>query len=167
LKWLPKSQQERRDCKGNIVQDEVCSLWEGNAPFLFSAAGGAMSIFVFDKPDNAQEALTSLLATLAGMIDLPQIFVLIKVVDEPREQIVSWRFVKNLKAFLAQAFTFGRPDSADTAEVLRNALDVIDDDVPLLGVLVKYKNSQIVNWRFLEAYRSTLLASILPEDKEN
>jgi len=145
----------------------VCSLWEGNAPFLFSAAGEAMSIFVFDKSDNPQEALTSLLTTLTGMIDLPQIFVLIKVVDEPRKQIVSWRFIKSLKAFLAQAFTFGRPDSADTAEVLRDALDVIDNDVPLLGVLVKYKNSQIVNWRFLEAYRSTLLASILPGDKEN
>jgi hypothetical protein len=125
-----------------------------------------MSIFVFDKPDNPQEALTSLLTTLAGMIDLPQIFVLIKVVDEPREKIVSWRFVKNLKAFLAQAFTFGRPDSANAAEVLRDALEVVDDEVPLLGVLVKYKNTQIVNWRFLEAYRSMLLASILPGDKE-
>ena len=125
-----------------------------------------MSIFVFDKPDNPQEALTSLLTTLAGMIDLPQIFVLIKVVDEPREKIVSWRFVKNLKAFLAQAFTFGRPDSANAAEVLRDALEVVDDEVPLLGVLVKYKNTQIVNWRFLEAYRSMLLASILPGDRE-
>jgi len=125
-----------------------------------------MSIFVFDKPDNPQEALTSLLTTLAGMIDLPQIFVLIKVVDEPREKIVSWRFVKNLKAFLAQAFTFGRPDSANAAEVLRDALEVVDDEAPLLGVLVKYKNTQIVNWRFLEAYRSMLLASILPGDKE-
>jgi len=124
-----------------------------------------MSIFVFEKPDNPQEAPTSLLTTLAGMIDLPQIFVLIKVVDEPCEQIVSWRFVKNLKAFLAQAFTFGSPDSKNAAEVLQSALEVVEEDVPLLGVLVKYKNAQIVNWRFLEAYRSTLLASILPGDR--
>jgi len=152
--------------KAILCKTEVCSLWKGNAPFLFFASGETMSIFVFDKPDNPQEALTSLLTTLAGMIDLPQIFVLIKVVDEPREKIVSWRFVKNLKAFLAQAFTFGRPDSTNAAEVLRDALEVVDDEVPLLGVLVKYKNTQIVNWRFLEAYRSMLLASILPGDME-
>jgi hypothetical protein len=40
-----------------------------------------MSTFVFEKPDNPQGALTSLVATLAGIIDLPQIFVLVKVVE--------------------------------------------------------------------------------------
>ena len=125
-----------------------------------------MSIFVVDKPDNAQEALTSLLATLAGMIDLPQIFVLIKVVDEPREQIVSWRFVKNLKAFLAQSFSFGSLDNAKAVGVLRSALKVLDDDAPLLGVLVKYKAGQIVNWRFLEPDRGKSLALVLPREME-
>ena len=119
---------------------------------------------VFTKPDD-QKTLTSLVETLARLGDVPTLYVLIKVLGEP-ERIVNWRFVQSLEQFLSQAFSFGSPDSENLVATLREALESVAQEAALLGVLVKYRAEQVVNWQFIDVHTARSLALILatPQD---